>query len=168
MQNLIASLSGLEISRLTDSLTHIHPYTMADPSPATFKPLLAKLVHTPAAFTPADLHRALEHLFTPDAALPEQTGAFLAALHIARVEHRPDMLAAAAASLRARARAVRIDAPDGAVLVDIVGTGGDGHNTFNVSTTAAIVAAGTGAVDVVKVSTPPHIASRRIRICICD
>ena len=140
----------------------------ASPSPATFKPLLAKLVHTPAAFTPADLHRALEHLFTPDAALPEQTGAFLAALHIARVEHRPDMLAAAAASLRARARAVRIDAPDGAVLVDIVGTGGDGHNTFNVSTTAAIVAAGTGAVDVVKVSTPPHIASRRIRICICD
>ncbi|ETW82264.1 hypothetical protein HETIRDRAFT_239495, partial [Heterobasidion irregulare TC 32-1] len=117
---------------------------------ATFKPLLAKLVHTPDAFTPADLHRALEHLFTPDAALPEQTGAFLAALHIARVEHRPDMLAAAAASLRARARAVRIDAPDGAVLVDIVGTGGDGHNTFNVSTTAAIVAAGTGAVNVVK------------------
>lgn len=36
-------------------------------------------------------------------------------------------------------------AADPATLLDIVGTGGDGHNTVNVSTTAAILAAAAGA-----------------------
>jgi len=44
-----------------------------------------------------------------------------------------------------RAHAVRIQ-PRRGPLVDIVGTGGDGSNTFNISTAAALVAAGAGAV----------------------
>lgn len=35
--------------------------------------------------------------------------------------------------------------PDRSPLVGICGTGGDSHNTINVSTTSAIVAAGAGA-----------------------
>ena len=61
-------------------------------TPDTFKPLLHKLVQTPEYFTPDDLHVAFDHVFTPDAVLPSQIGAFLTALHINRVERRPESL----------------------------------------------------------------------------
>ena len=114
-------------------------------TPDTFKPLLGKLVKTPETFTPDDFRVALEHLFTPDAAHPVQIGAFLTALHINRVERRPDSLSAAADVLRKRALKAAVQEAEKDFVVDIVGTGGDGHNTFNVSTTAAVVAAGAGA-----------------------
>ncbi|KAF8895257.1 glycosyl transferase [Infundibulicybe gibba] len=95
---------------------------MADYTSNSFRPLLNKLL-------------ALDHLFTPDALLPAQIGAFLTALHIHRVERRPEERA-----LKAAAQDTEHD-----FVVDIVGTGGDGYNLFNVSTTAAIVAAGAGA-----------------------
>ncbi|KIK36676.1 hypothetical protein CY34DRAFT_16226 [Suillus luteus UH-Slu-Lm8-n1] len=79
------------------------------------------------------------------ATLPAQIGAFLTTLHIGRVESRPESLAAAAEVLRAWALQATIEDGDTDFIVDIVGTGGDGHNTFNISTTAAIVAAGAGA-----------------------
>jgi anthranilate phosphoribosyltransferase len=117
----------------------------------SFKVLLNKLVKTPECFTPADLKLALRHLITSPGPHPVQIGAFLTALHIHRVERRPESLAAAAEALRERALKVVVEDRDNHFVVDIVGTGGDGHNTFNVSTTAAIVAAGAGA-RVVKVS----------------
>ncbi|KAF9259085.1 anthranilate phosphoribosyltransferase [Marasmius fiardii PR-910] len=111
----------------------------------SFKPLLKTLVETPEYFTADDLKLALNHLFTPGLIPPEQIGAFMTALHLHRVERRPESLVAAAAVLRDRAlKAEVLDAGDD-LVVDIVGTGGDGFNLFNVSTAAAIVAAGAGA-----------------------
>lgn len=111
----------------------------------SFRPLLNKLVQTPEYFTPDDLKKALNHLFTPDVVQPVQIGAFLSALHIHRVERRPESLAAAASVLREKALKAAVQDAENDFVVDIVGTGGDGYNLFNVSTTAGIVAAGAGA-----------------------
>ncbi len=70
---------------------------------------------------------------------PVAMGAFLMALRV-RGE-TADEIAGAARFLRSRMTTV--DVPPGAI--DIVGTGGDSHGTFNVSTAAALVAAGAGA-----------------------
>jgi anthranilate phosphoribosyltransferase len=45
-------------------------------------------------------------------------------------------------ALAMRERVTRVDAPEGAI--DVVGTGGDSSGTFNISTTAALVAAAAG------------------------
>lgn len=81
--------------------------------------------------------RALEAM-TAGPATPAQMAAFLVALHM-RGETVAELAGAADALRR---RMVRVAAPPGAV--DIVGTGGDGRNTFNISTCTALVAAGAG------------------------
>lgn len=111
----------------------------------SFKPLLNRLVQTPEYFTAEDLKEALNHLFAPNVLQSSQVGAFLTALHVHRVERRPESLVAAAQVLRERALKADVQNTEDDFIVDIVGTGGDGYNLFNVSTTAAIVAAGAGA-----------------------
>uniref|UniRef100_A0A0W0F6H8 Anthranilate phosphoribosyltransferase n=1 Tax=Moniliophthora roreri TaxID=221103 RepID=A0A0W0F6H8_MONRR len=68
----------------------------------SFKPLLKTLVEKPEYFTSDDLKIALDHVFTPGTLPPEHIGAFLTALHLQRVERRPESLAAAASVLRSR------------------------------------------------------------------
>ena len=72
------------------------------------------------------------------AATPAQIGGLLMAMRV-RGE-TVDEIAAAARAMRARMH--RVTAPDGAI--DIVGTGGDGKGTLNISTAAAFVVAGAG------------------------
>ncbi len=71
-------------------------------------------------------------------ATPAQIGAFLMALRV-RGETVDEITAAARIM---RAKALHIAAPEDAI--DVVGTGGDGSGTLNVSTGAAIVVAGCG------------------------
>ena len=73
-------------------------------------------------------------------ATPAQIGGFLVALR-AKGE-TADEIAGCAEAMRAHVLPVRPERPD---VVDVVGTGGDGARTFNISTTAAIVAAAAGA-----------------------
>jgi len=99
------------------------------------KPLIAAAAARP--LTRAEAEAAFETLFTGEAT-PAQMGGLLMALRT-RGESVEEY-AAAAAVMRAKCRKVR--APDGAI--DIVGTGGDGKGTLNISTAAALVVAGAG------------------------
>ncbi len=103
---------------------------------AAVKALLATLA-TGRALTRVEAEDAFALLLSGEAT-PAQMGAVLMALRV-RGE-TVDEIAGAVAALRARM--VRVAAPPGAV--DIVGTGGDGHGTFNVSTLAALIVAGCG------------------------
>ncbi|KAI0292839.1 anthranilate phosphoribosyltransferase, TrpD [Multifurca ochricompacta] len=118
---------------------------MPDLSPTTFRPILSKLIKSPQDFGTADIETALDHVITPGAALPEQVGAFLTGIAVARVELQKELIISAAAFIYSRSIPAIVFNANNDSIVDIVGTGGDGHNTFNVSTTAAIVAAGAGA-----------------------
>ena len=87
--------------------------------------------------TGAEAEAAFSALFE-GAATPAQIGGLLMALRV-RGE-TVDEIAAAARAMRARMH--RIKAPAGAI--DIVGTGGDGKGTLNISTATAFVVAGAG------------------------
>ena len=71
-------------------------------------------------------------------ATPAQLAALLVALRM-RGETVEELAGFASAM---RERVLRVDAPAG--TVDVVGTGGDGSGTFNISTAAALVVASTG------------------------
>jgi anthranilate phosphoribosyltransferase len=74
-------------------------------------------------------------------ATPAQIGAFLAGLRLKG--ETVDEITGCARAMKRSAVQVR-PVIDNAMLVDVVGTGGDSSGTFNISTTAAFVVAGHG------------------------
>jgi anthranilate phosphoribosyltransferase len=101
------------------------------------KPLIDAAADRP--LTRAEAEAAFAILFEGEAT-PSQIGGLLMALRT-RGE-TVDEYAAAAAVMRAKCNPVI--APEGAI--DIVGTGGDGKGTLNISTATAFVVAGAGVV----------------------
>lgn len=100
------------------------------------KPLIAKAA-TGAALSREEARMAFNVMMSGDAT-PAQIGGFLMALRV-RGE-TVDEIFGAVTVMREKMLAVKAD-PD---AIDIVGTGGDGTGTYNVSTCAAFIAAGAG------------------------
>ena len=105
---------------------------------SALKPAVAALAagHEPDADT---LKAAFDALMEGEAD-PVEIGGFL--IGLAALGESPRALAVGARAMRARM--TKITAPAGAI--DTCGTGGDARGTWNISTAAAIVAAGAGAV----------------------
>lgn len=80
-------------------------------------------------------------LIMRDEATPSQIAGFMIALRMKG--ETADEIAGLART--ARALATPIEVPDRASLLDVVGTGGDGSGSFNISTLSAVVAAACGA-----------------------
>ncbi len=103
--------------------------------PDNIRPLIGLAATRP--LTGPEAEAAFSALFD-GAATPAQIGGLLMAMRV-----RGETVGEIAAAARAmRARMNRITAPAGAM--DIVGTGGDGKGTLNISTATAFVVAGAG------------------------
>ena len=101
-----------------------------------FKPLIAKAA-TGSSLTEAEAKAAFELIFA-GSVTEAQLGGFLMVLRT-RGETVAEITGAVIAM---RERMLRVAAPPGAI--DIVGTGGDGHGTLNISTLAALITAACG------------------------
>ena len=101
-----------------------------------FKPLLAK-VATGSSLSRAEAETAFNDMLSGEVT-PAQMGAFLMALRV-RGETVDEITGAVAAMRR---KMLVVKAP--AEAIDIVGTGGDGSGSYNVSTLASLIVAACG------------------------
>src|ERR1700712_5885013 len=100
------------------------------------KPLLAKVAGR-QPLTRDEARQAFEILMSGEAT-PSQIGGFLMALRV-RGETVDEIVGAVTTM---RSKMLTVEAP--ADAIDIVGTGGDGLGTYNISTLAALIVAGAG------------------------
>jgi anthranilate phosphoribosyltransferase len=106
------------------------------------KELLKPMAEDGAAMTREQAAAVLEEILTGE--VPEVLVASLLAVMATRGEQAPE-LAGFVDVMRARVTPVPLTDEERATLVDVVGTGGGGPLTFNISSGAALVAAAAGA-----------------------
>jgi anthranilate synthase/phosphoribosyltransferase len=106
--------------------------------PTMLKPFIAKAINK-TDLTADEAQEAMNIIMTGQAT-PAQIGAYIVALRM-----KGETIAEITGSVRAmRANALKVQLNTEERVYDIVGTGGDGAHTFNISTAAAFVLAGTG------------------------
>lgn len=103
------------------------------------KPYLAKIIQG-QDLSIQEAEAAMEIIMTGHAS-PAQIGGYLVALRMKGETIQE--IAGSARAMRAQASPVQLTT-NGEPLLDTAGTGGDGQHTFNISTAAAFVIAGTG------------------------
>jgi anthranilate phosphoribosyltransferase len=109
--------------------------TPITPDPAALKPYISRALDS--ALSPHEAEEAFEVIMSGQAT-PAQIGGFLMVLR-----HRGESMDELIGAVRVmRSKMARVQAPAGAM--DIVGTGGDGKGTLNISTAAALVVAACG------------------------
>ncbi|KAJ2792739.1 anthranilate phosphoribosyltransferase [Coemansia linderi] len=112
------------------------------------KDILKQIVLNPGSLTPAHVVGGIRSIVRGEAS-DAQIGGFLITLKLRKIDSDPEMVVALAREglrgaivpdigLSGKAR------EDIGMIVDIIGTGGDGWNTFNVSTTSSLIAAAAG------------------------
>ncbi|KAK7204866.1 glycosyl transferase family, a/b domain-containing protein [Myxozyma melibiosi] len=107
-------------------------------SPLT--PYLKTLTDPHSSLNEGDIRTCLHIIFTNDIS-PVQVSAFLIGLRARGLDRDPQVIAAAVSAMKEFSLSVNVESNG---YVDIVGTGGDGKDTFNVSTTSGLVCAGMG------------------------
>ncbi|KAK4183112.1 anthranilate phosphoribosyltransferase [Podospora australis] len=125
-----------------------------DLPPVDIKPLLSRLwpVGHPDPVTPDEIAEAISYFFTNQVS-DVQAGSLLMCLHFTGLDRQAEVLSKTAGAMLKAAAKIDVShlrsvidkrrRPEGQYsggLVDIVGTGGDSHNTFNISTTSSILA----------------------------
>jgi anthranilate synthase/phosphoribosyltransferase len=124
--------------QLLKNFLDLNPAPAAKGEPSMLKPFIAKAInHTD--LTDKEAEEAMTIIMTGQAT-PAQIGAYLVALRM-KGETIPEITGSVRA-MRSVSVKVKLDMTE--PVYDIVGTGGDGAHTFNISTAAAFVLAGTG------------------------
>lgn len=116
---------------------------------------LLKKLHKPELYenpaTAKEIAASFALIFEEDRLSPVQTATFLTLLSTSSRDRDPDVIAACAAQMRTAALPVDLSALSAVIkprhqgnyhggLCDIVGTGGSVHKTYNISTTASLIA----------------------------
>lgn len=116
---------------------------LQQPMSKPLTPFIKKLLPTPPELSLDDFGKALDFIFL-DEANDIEISSFLTALRIHKLDFDSRYIAKAVEIILKYSEKIDYNLVDSNGYIDIVGTGGDSQNTFNVSTSAAIISAGMG------------------------